>query len=79
MRNSTVTHPETGTRYHIWVQTSPEPSKDHGLHGGRIMQLEIREEKTGRLLYNYDKGLRMDCQTEEVRDILNLAIGQHHY
>lgn len=80
MRNNFVKHPETGTGYHICVNTSIKPSQIRGLHGGRIIELEIREEKSGRLLYRFHKGkVETACQTPETRDMLYLAIGQYHY
>lgn len=46
-----------------------EPS-NFGINEGRISKLELRQ--NGRIVYNYDRSLDIDCKTEEAK--LALAI-----
>ena len=78
-RKHTIKHPETGTSYTYHAKVYDEPSAEYGLNGGRISKLTIYNDDTGEIEYNYDRGLDIDCETKETRDILNLAIGQYHY
>ena len=60
--------------YHAKVY---DEGSDWGINEGRISKLEIRKVGESKWLYNYDRGLDIDCQTEETRTILNIILAKY--
>lgn len=58
-----------------WCKHFEEPSEDYGIDGGRISKLTLRQDE--KEVYNYDRGLDIEPQTEEAEQAL--AILMHEY
>lgn len=63
------------TAVHYLVKHDEEPSEDYGIDGGRIFELTLRQD--GKEVYNFDRGLDIEPQTEEAEKAL--AILWHEY
>lgn len=51
-----------------------EPS-NFGINEGRISKLELRQ--NGRIVYNYDRNLDIDCQTKEAELALEILLKEY--
>ncbi len=51
-----------------------EPSQ-YGIKEGRISKLELRQD--GKIVYNYDRGLDLDCQTGEAEVALAILLKEY--
>ena len=51
-----------------------EPS-EFGIEEGRISKLSLTQ--NGRIVYNYDRGLDLDCQTEEAELALAILLKEY--
>jgi len=50
------------TAVHYWVKHFEEPSEKFGINGGKISKLMLKAD--GKVIYNYDRGLDIDCQNK---------------
>ena len=73
-----IASPATGSKYKYWAKHYEEPSEAYGIDGGRISKLCIRKLGETRDLYNYDRGLDVDCADEEVRTVLNIILAKYN-
>jgi hypothetical protein len=62
------------TVVHYWAKVYDEPSR-FGIEQGRISKLMLKQ--NGEIVYNFDRGLDVDVQTEEAN--VALAILLHEY
>jgi hypothetical protein len=74
----TISSPTTGRKYKYWVKHYEEPSADFGIGGGRIFKLTIRKLGESRDLYNYDRGLDVDCADDEVRAVYEIILAKYN-
>lgn len=65
--------PETGGKYKYWVKHFEEGSQ-FGIDGGKVSKLTIRKVGETKDLYNYDRGLDVDCANEEVEAVLRIVL-----
>jgi len=72
-----ISIPETDTKYKYWVKHYEEGS-ECGINGGRISKLTIRKLNEIRDLYNYDRGLDVDCASDEVRKVYNIVLAKYN-
>lgn len=70
--------PESGEKYKYWCKHYEEPSECYGIDGGRISKLTIRKVGESRDLYNYDRGLDIDCQSDEVRAVYDIILVKYN-
>lgn len=76
-KEGTVAIPIGNGKYiavHYTAKVYDEPS-DFGINEGRISKLELRQD--GRIVYNYDRGLDLDCQTEEAELALEILLKEY--
>ena len=69
--------PETGGKYKYWVKHY-EVGSPFGIEGGRVSKLTIRKVGEPQDLFNYDRGLDIDCQNDEVRTVLNIILEKYN-
>lgn len=62
------------TAVHYTAKVYDEPS-DFGINGGRISKLTLKQD--GKFVYNYDRGLDLDCQTEEAEVALAILLKEY--
>jgi hypothetical protein len=74
---SIIACPATGGKYKYWVKHFEEGSQ-YGIDGGKVSKLTIRKVGENRDLYNFDRGLGIDCQTDEVRAILSIILAKYN-
>jgi hypothetical protein len=72
-----ITCPETGGKYKYWVKHYEEGS-EFGIDEGRISKLTIRKVGENRDLYNFDRGLDVDCADEEARAVYNIILAKYN-
>ena len=70
--------PATGNKYKYWVKHFEEGS-EYGINGGRISKLTIRKLNESRDLYNYDRGLDIDCANDEVRAVYEIVLSKYNH
>lgn len=73
-----IAGPTTGDKYKYWVKHFEEGSR-FGIDGGKVSKLTIR--KVGgqpKDLYNYDRGLDVDCANEEVGAVLAIILEKYN-
>jgi hypothetical protein len=73
-----IASPETGTKYKYWVKHYGEGSEVYGIGCGKVSKLTIRKVGDSRDLYNYDRGLDVDCQSDEVRTVLDIILAKYN-
>ena len=73
-----IASPTTGNKYKYWCKHYEEGSETYGIDGGRISKLTIRKLGETRDLYNYDRGLDVDCQNDEVRAVYEIVIAKYN-
>jgi hypothetical protein len=59
--------------YKYWAKVYDEGSI-YGINEGRISKLTIRKVGETRDLYNYDRGLDVDCANDEVKAVLETIL-----
>ena len=52
-----------------------DETSNFGINEGRISKLELRQ--NGRIVYNYDRGLDIDCQTKEAELALAILLKEY--
>jgi hypothetical protein len=72
-----IASPTTGCKYKYWVKHYEEGSP-FGIDGGRISKLTIRKVGETRDLYNYDRGLDVDCADDEVRAVYDIILTKYN-
>ena len=77
-REGIIACPATNGKYKYWVKHYEEGSETYGINGGRISKLTIRKLGETRDLYNYDRGLDVDCQNDEVRAVYEIVIAKYN-
>jgi len=70
--------PASGNKYKYWVKHYEEGSEVYGIEGGRISKLTIRKLNENRDLYNYDRGLDVDCANDEVRAVYSIVLTKYN-
>jgi hypothetical protein len=70
-----IASPTTGNKYKYWVKHYEEGS-EFGIDGGKVSKLTIRKVGESRDLYNYDRGLDVDCADDEVRAVYSIIISK---
>jgi hypothetical protein len=68
--------PATGAKYKYWAKVYDEGS-EYGIDEGRISKLTVRKLDGTKDLYNYDRGLDVDCANDEVRTVLNILLTKY--
>ena len=69
--------PTTGGKYKYWVKHYEEGS-EFGIDGGKVSKLTIRKVGESRDLYNYDRGLDVDCADDEVRAVYSIILSKYN-
>ncbi len=59
-----------------WCKHFEEPSEDYGIDYGRISKLTLRQD--GKEVYNYDRGLDTEPQTEEAEKALMILMKKYN-
>jgi hypothetical protein len=72
-----IASPTTGGKYKYWVKHYDEGS-EFGIDGGKVSKLTIRKLNDSRDLYNYDRGLDVDCADDEVRTVYNIILAKYN-
>ena len=72
-----IASPTTGGKYKYWVKHYEEGS-EFGIDGGKVSKLTIRKVGESRDLYNYDRGLDVDCADDEVRAVYSIIISKYN-
>ena len=47
---------------------------EHGINQGRVSKLMIRQNKDNKIVFNWDRGMDIDCETDEVRKVLEVIL-----
>jgi hypothetical protein len=68
--------PENDTTYKYEAKYYSLPSK-FGINGGRISKMNIRLFGENTDLYNYDRGLDVDCPNADVKAVLDYVLNAH--
>lgn len=55
-----------------------EPSKDHGIDGGKISKLWIKDVKANEIVANYDRGWDIEIKTSKVRKFYEKILKQYN-
>lgn len=63
------------TAVHYWAKVYDEGSI-YGIEGGRISKLMLKQD--GEIVYNYDRGLDVDCQTSEAEITLAIILKENN-
>jgi len=69
--------PATNAKYKYWAKVYEEGS-EFGINGGCISKLTICKLGETRNLYNYDRGLDVDCQSDEVRAVYEIILAKYN-
>jgi hypothetical protein len=72
-----VASPTTGNKYKYWVKHF-EVGSEYGISEGRISKLTIKENDSGRIVYNFDRGLDVDYTDDEVRVVYNIILAKYN-
>ena len=73
-----IASPTTGNKYKYWVKHYEEGS-EFGIGGGKVSKLTIRKVGESRDdLYNYDRGLDVDCADDEVRTVYDIILSKYN-
>ena len=72
-----IASPTTGNKYKYWVKHYEEGS-EFGISGGKVSKLTIRKVGESRDLYNYDRGLDVDCADDEVRTVYDIILSKYN-
>jgi hypothetical protein len=72
-----IASPTTGSKYKYWVKHY-ETGSEFGIDGGKVSKLTIRKVGEARDLYNYDRGLDVDCADDEVRTVYNIILAKYN-
>ena len=72
-----IASPTTGGKYKYWVKHY-EIGSEFGIDGGKISKLTIRKVGESRDLYNYDRGLDVDCADDEVRAVYGIILSKYN-
>jgi len=72
-----IASPTSGNKYKYWVKHYEEGSV-FGIDEGRISKLTIRKLNETRDLYNYDRGLDVDCANDEVRAVYEIVLAKYN-
>lgn len=72
-----IASPTTGGKYKYWVKHYEEGS-EFGIDGGKVSKLTIRKVGESRNLYNYDRGLDVDCADDEVGTVLAIILEKYN-
>ena len=67
----------TNAKYKYWAKVYNEGSH-FGINEGCISKLTIRKLGETRDLYNYDRGLDVDCQNDEVRAVYEIILAKYN-
>lgn len=76
-KEGTIGVPTDNGKYiavHYTAKVYDEPS-DFGINCGRISKLTLKQD--GKFVYNYDRGLDLDCQTEEAEVALAILLKEY--
>jgi hypothetical protein len=68
-----IASPTMGNKYKYWCKHYEEGS-EFGIDSGRISKLTIRRLDSSKDLYNYDRGLDVDCTNDEARTVYNIVL-----
>jgi len=71
-----ISCPETGNKYKYWAKVYDSGS-EFGINGDRVSKLTIRKLGGNTDLYNWDRGLDIDCANAEVRTVLNIILAKY--
>jgi hypothetical protein len=72
-----IASPTTGNKYKYWCKHY-ETGSEFGIDGGKVSKLTIRKIGESRYLYNYDRGLDVDCADDEVRTVYNIILAKYN-
>jgi hypothetical protein len=72
-----IASPVTGNKYKYWVKHFEEGS-EFGIDGGKVSKLTIRKVGESRDLYNYDRGLDVDCADDEVKAVYDIILAKYN-
>ena len=67
--------PTSNTIYRYWAKVFEEGS-EYGINGGKISKLTIRKLDSTHDLYNYDRGIDVDCANDEVRAVYEIVLAK---
>ena len=73
-----IASPATNNKYKYWVKHYEDGSDTYGINGGKISKLTIRKVGESRDLYNYDRGLDVDCVNDEVRAVYEIILAKYN-
>jgi hypothetical protein len=73
----TISAPETGNIYKYWVKHY-ETGSQFGIDEGKVSKCTIRKAGESRDLFNFDRGLDVDCRNDEVRAVLNIILAKYN-
>ena len=68
--------PTTGGKYKYWAKVYDTDS-EFGINQGRVSKLTICKVGEYENLYNWDRGLDVDCANDEVRTVLNIILAKY--
>ena len=72
-----IASPPMGGKYKYWVKHYEEGS-EFGIDGGKVSKLTIRKVGENRDIYNFDRGLDVDCADDEVRAVLAIILEKYN-
>jgi hypothetical protein len=72
-----IASPTTGNKYKYWAKHY-ETGSEFGIDGGKVSKLTIRKIGESRDLYNYDRGLDVDCADDEVRAVYSIILSKYN-
>ncbi len=78
-KEGTIGVPGDGGKYtaiHYWVKYYEKPSKTYGVEGGCISKLMLKQD--GKIVYNYDRGLDIEPQTKEAKQVLEVLMLEYN-
>lgn len=64
------------TAVHYWIKHFVEPSEEYGINGGKISKLMLKA--NGEVIYNYDRGLDIDCQGRNAELALGILLKEYN-
>ena len=70
-----ISCPETGGKYKYFAKVY-DTGSEYGIGGGRVSKLTIRKLGSDKDLYNWDRGLDLDCANDEVRAVLAVILAK---
>ena len=62
-----------GITFHYWAKVYDEGSV-YGINKGRISKLSIRNEKTGAMVVNYDRGWDVRPKTQSAQKVVDMLL-----